>query len=109
MALWDLSRSAETVSTIAVPSASRTPICGSDSADPAAASTAAATSTARESATAAAGSRVRRSESTPEPRCEVADRQARRTRAEIAVGGDPVDRARLVERLGHVQLRALED
>src|SRR5262245_6069443 len=57
----------------------------------------------------AARAGVGRCQSAPESRREVADREARRTRPEVAPGRDPVDRARLVEGFGHVQLCALEN
>src|SRR5262245_48831993 len=93
MAVQDWSRSAE--------------VC-SNSAEPAAASAAAPSAAAREAAPSSAATRVRRSERASETGREIADRKAGRTGAEVAVGRDPVDRARLVQRLGHVQLSALE-
>src|SRR5688500_5069146 len=77
-------------------------------AEPASAASATASATARAAATATARPRARRREGVSEPRGEVADRKRARTRAEVAARRDPVDRARLVQLLGHVDVCALE-
>src|SRR3990172_9367069 len=78
-------------------------------AEPTATSTTATSTTAGEPAATTTRARVRRRERRAEARREVSDGEAGRPRAEVATGGDPVDRTRLVERLWHVELRALEN
>src|SRR6266540_3013410 len=56
----------------------------------------------------AGAARARWGEGGPEACGEVTDREGARSRAEIAVGCDPVDVALVVKLLGHVQLCALQ-
>src|SRR5438034_3892523 len=87
---------------------------GSDHVPPSPLSSPGATATAAASASAPAGeaaassARARRCKRRAESRRQVSDRQRARAGAEVARWADPVDRALVVQLLGHVQVRPLE-
>src|SRR4051812_30222916 len=68
----------------------------------------ASAATAGEAATAAARAAAGRGERLAEAGAEVGDPERGRPAAEVARGADPIDRARVVQLLGHVQLGVLE-
>ncbi len=78
-------------------------------AEASAATSAAATATTGEAASTAAPARVRRREGIAEARGKVADGEARRARPEVAVQARSSRSRSPRERLGHVELRTLED
>src|SRR4051812_19342553 len=69
---------------------------------------AAASAPSGEPAAASAGAAAGRGERRAEAGAQVGDAERRRAAAEVAGRADPEDRARLVELLGHVQLRVLQ-